>query len=199
MFARAITFSGAQNIDAGIANLQDHVVPILHQQKGFQGITASVDRSNGVMGILTFWETSEDREASMSALAQSRDEGHSIVGGEIAVENFEQTVLEVNELPVVGSALMVNKTSMDPAKVEENLAFFKSDVVPRILATPGVQVVRSMMNRDTGHGMVGIVFSDRDAMTAAAGEANRRREEATARGVHFDDVSFREIVLADFR
>lgn len=199
MFVRAVTFSGAHNIDAGIAHLKDNVVPIIHQQKGFRGITASADRSSGILGILSFWETIEDREASDSALAQSRDEGRGIVGGTISVENFEQTVEVINEPPVVGSPLMVNKTSMDPAKVEENLAFFKSDVLPRILATPGVRVVRSMMNRDTGHGMVGIVFSDRDAMTAAAGEANRRREEATARGVHFDDVSFREIVLADFR
>ena len=198
MYVRVITFSGASNIDAGVAYVRDKVIADLNAQRGYQGLTMSADRSNKVVSILTLWETDADREASKNALAKDRQEGLEIIGGTMAVENFEQLVAEMAEPPQVGSSLTVTRISMEPAKVDENLAFFKSDVLPRIKATSGFRAVRNMMNRQTGHGIVGIVWSDEHAMNAAAADAKSRREVAASRGVSFDEVSSREIVLTDF-
>jgi hypothetical protein len=54
-----------------------------------------------------------------------------------------------------------------------------------------------MINRQTGDGIVGTVWSDDEAMKAAAAEGLARRSEGIARGVNFGEVSFRQIVLAD--
>jgi len=199
MHTRVLTFTGAKNIDGGVDYLRQKVVPLLKEQKGYRGVTASVDRSGGVFGILSLWETEPDREASESALAKARQEGLDIIGGELTVETFEQLVSEVADPPGPGSALMVTRISMDPAKIDENLAFFKSDVLPRIKAGAGFQAVRNMIDRKTGHGLVGTVWANQDAMKAAAAEAQSRRQEGIARGVSFGDVSYREILFADMR
>src|SRR5262249_21213771 len=74
MFARIVTFTGATDIDAGIRYLSNTVAPLLAEQKGFRGVTASADRSGGVMGVLSLWETEADRDASGSTLVNAREE-----------------------------------------------------------------------------------------------------------------------------
>ncbi len=199
MHTRVLTFTGAKNIDGGVDLLRQKVVPVLNEQKGYRGVTASADRSGAVLGILSLWETESDRDASDNALADVRQEALDLVGGELTVETFEQLLAEVTSPPGPGSALMITRISMDPAKIDENLAFFKSDVLPRIKANAGFQAVRNMINRKTGHGLVGTVWADQDTMKAAATEAQSRRQEGIARGVSFGDVSYREVLFSDLR
>ncbi len=199
MHTRVLTFTGAKNIDGGVDFLRQKVVPVLNEQKGYRGVNASADRSGAVLGILSLWETESDRDASDNALADVRQEALDLVGGELTVETFEQLLAEVASPPGPGSALMITPISMDPAKIDENLAFFKSDVLPRIKANAGFQAVRSMINRKTGHGLVGTAWANPDAMKAAAAEAESRRQEGIARGVSFGDVSYREVLFSDLR
>jgi heme-degrading monooxygenase HmoA len=199
MHTRVLTFTGAKNIDDGVAFVRDNAVPVLEQLKGYRGVSASADRDGGVLGILSLWETEADRDASFAPLAELREQGLEVVGGELSVENFEQLVEEVASPPTVGSALMVTRISMDPAKVDENLGFFKSEIVPRIKAAPGFRALRNMIDRKSGRGLVGSVWADQDAMKNAAAEARSRRDEGRARGVSFEGDSYREIVFADMR
>ena len=200
MHVRVVTFTGAKDIDAGVKFLEETVKPAMSSQKGYRGFTASADREGGVFAVLSLWDTAEDRDASEAALASSRQEAIGVIGGEMKVENFEQLVAEVGDPPPEpGSALMVTRISMDPGKIDENLAFFKSDVAPRMKASPGFRGMRNMMDRSTGEGVVGTVWSDGDARKRAADEAVSRRSEGMARGVTFGEVSFREILTGDLR
>jgi heme-degrading monooxygenase HmoA len=199
MHNRVLTFTGAKNIDDGVAFVRDNAVPVLQEQKGYSGTTASADRDGEVLGILSLWETEADRDASFGPLAELRQQGLDVVGGELTVESFEQLVEEMKSPPTAGSALMVTRISMDPAKIDENLVFFKSEVVPRISAAPGFLALRNMMDRKTGRGLVGSAWADEDAMKQAAAQAEARRDEGRARGVSFDGDSYREIVFADVR
>jgi hypothetical protein len=101
--------------------------------------------------------------------------------------------------PPVGSALMITRISMDPSKVDENLSFFTSEIAPRITAAPGFLALRNMIDRKTGRGLVGSAWADQDAMKNAAAQAQARRDEGRARGVNFDEDSYREIVFTDVR
>jgi heme-degrading monooxygenase HmoA len=200
MHVRVVTFTGAKDIDAGVKFLEETVKPAMSSQKGYRGFTASADREGGVFAVLSLWDTAEDRDASEAALASSRQEAIGVIGGEMKVETFEQLVAEVGDPPPdPGSALMVTRISMDPGKIDENLAFFKSDVAPRMRASPGFRGMRNMMDRSTGEGIVGTVWSDGDARKRAADEALSRRSEGMARGVTFGEVSFREILTVDLR
>jgi len=200
MHVRVVTFTGANDIDAGVKFLEEKVKPAMSSQTGYRGFTASADREGGVFAVLSLWDTAEDRDASEAALAANRQEATGVIGGEMKVENFEQLVAEVGQPPPErGSALMLTRISMDPSKVEENLAYFKSDVAPRMKRSAGFRGMRNLMNRSTGEGIVGTVWSDADARQRAADEALSRRSEGMARGVTFGEVSFREVLTGDSR
>lgn len=197
MHTRVLTFSGATNIDDGVAFVRDNATPVLREQKGYRGSTASADRAGGVLGVLSLWETEADRDASFGPMAELRQQGLDVVGGELTVDNYEELVQEMASPPPVGSALMITRISMDPSKVDENLRFFRSEVAPRITAAPGFRALRNMIDRKTGRGIVGSAWADQDAMKNAATQAEARRDEGRARGVSFDGDSFREIVFVD--
>ena len=196
MFSRVLTFRGAKNIDGGVGIVRD-TLPVLRGLKGYRGVTASADRDGGVFGILSLWETEADRDASLDALAGARQQGLDVLGGDLTVESFEELVVEMASPPPVGSALMVTRISMDPSKIDENVGFFKSSILPRITAAPGFLALRNMIDRKTGRGAVGTVWTDQAAMKSAATEAQARRDEGRARGVKFEEDSYREILFAD--
>jgi heme-degrading monooxygenase HmoA len=197
MFSRVLTYSGAKNIDAGVGLVRESATPALREQKGYRGANVSADRDGGVFGILSLWDTEANRDGSFEALAGLRQQGLDVIGGELTVENFEELVLEVASPPTVGSALMVTRISMDPSKIDENVGFFKSNILPRITAAPGFLALRNMIDRKTGRGAVGSVWADQDAMKNAAAEAQARRDEGRGRGVNFEEDSYREILFAD--
>lgn len=199
MHTRIVTFTGAAEIDAGVRYLKEQVAPMLRQQTGFRGVTASADRSGGVLGILSLWDTEADREASESTLVKAREEGQQVIGGGFTVEHFEEMLVETAQPPAVGCSLLIRRFSMDPAKIEENLGFFRRDVLPRITAGAGFCAVRNMINRHTGEGIVGTIWADSAAADAAAAVGEARREQAAQRGVRFGEQSKREIVFIDVR
>jgi len=197
MFIRLLTWTGATDVDGGLNYLRDTVQPIIRQQNGYRGMSASVDRTAGVFTILSMWETDADREASNSALSKARDEGSQIIGGALTVEKLEEVASEVVQVPSPGAALMVSPYTIDPATIDDNLAFFRNEVVPQIKAGPGMCAFRNMVNRSTGEGYVGTIWADKAAMKVQAESAKARREMASGRGITFGTISYREILLID--
>jgi heme-degrading monooxygenase HmoA len=197
MFTRLLTWTGATNPDGGMDYVRSSVLPMIRQQKGYQGLTASVDRSTGDVTILSVWETEADRAASESALSKARDEGTGIIGGTLRVELCEELVRELAKPPQVGCALMVIPFSMDPKKIDENLTFFKNEVVPQIKAAPGFCALRNMVNRSTGEGYVGTIWENQAAMEAQRDASQARRDTVSQRGITFGSISYREVLLID--
>jgi heme-degrading monooxygenase HmoA len=195
-----MTFRGAENIDDGLAFLREKAMPVVSAQSGYRGLTASADRQGRVFGLLSLWETEADRAASENALDDLRQEALGVIGGELEVDNYEQVVVEMGATPPgPGAALLLQRVSMDPARVEDNLAYFKSTVVPQIKANPGFLGVRNLLDRAAGHGIVGTAWADNEARRLALAAGEERRREAADRGVTFVETSEREILFSDFR
>jgi heme-degrading monooxygenase HmoA len=197
MHTRIVTTTGAQDIDGGIRYLRDTVTPILRQQKGFRGVTGSADRKGGLFGVLSLWETAADRDASESAIEKARDGAARILGGTMTVELFEEVLAETTGKPRSGVSLLVRRASMDPAKLDGNLEYFRREVLPQIKAGPGFLAVRQLVNRSTGDTMVGSVWADTDAMNAAAEAAEARTSQAAAQGITLGELSRREVVFVE--
>lgn len=197
MFVRIVSFIGARDIDTGIRYISDTVVPLYHQQNGFRGTTASADRANGVLSVLSRWDTEADREASEGALDKTRAEAARLIGGNVTVEQFEEGFVELIAPPTIGASLLVRRVSMDPMSVDENLVYFKNEVVPQMKAQHGCLAIRHMIDRQSGEGIVGTAWADAASMHAAAAEGDKRRHVAEARGVMFGEQSKREIVFID--
>ncbi len=197
MYARVVTLSGVKDVDGFLASLQETSLESLRAQRGYKGLSVSADRSAGVVGTLTLWETEADRDASDSALAKLREEVTGRFAGDMQVDTFEERVVEISKPPTVGSRLMVTRVSMDPAKVDETMEAFKQEVVPQIKAGPGFRALRNMINPQTGEGIAGTVWEDEQSMQAASEMAMARRPEGEARGVTFGETSYREIIFMD--
>ena len=149
MFVRITTMQGATRIDEGIQHLRDVVAPQLQEQRGCQGLTASGDRAAGIVSVLTLWDTQEDLDASESAVEKLRTDSVAAFGGsDPTVERYEQTLAEVGaEPPGSGSRLQIRWVKMDPALVDDNIEFFKANVLPEIRSMPGFQALRQLINR----------------------------------------------------
>jgi heme-degrading monooxygenase HmoA len=197
MYNRVTTLSDVKDIGAFVAGMQETALAALRARRGYQGLSISADRSNGVVGTLTMWETEADRDASDSALSKLRDDARAQFASDMKVETFDERVVESGRRPEVGSALMVTRVRMDPARVDENLEHFKREVLPQIKATPGFRTLRSMFNPQTGHGLVGSIWDDEQSTRAAAETAMARRADATARGIDFGEPSYRKILPFD--
>jgi heme-degrading monooxygenase HmoA len=197
MFTRIVSFTDAKDIDAGIEFVRSTVAPVLHQQKGFRGTTASTDRAGGLFSVLSLWESEADRDASDSALLKVREEAVKIIGGHLSVELFEEVLFElVGGPPSVGSFLLVTRAKTDPAKVDDVVERFRGEVLPQIRTAPGLLAVRQMVNRETGDGAVGTIWSDADAMRAGLQSAEERQRTQEL-PVTIVDRSQREIVFVD--
>jgi heme-degrading monooxygenase HmoA len=197
MYTRVVTLTGVKDVDALLASIQEKSLSELRAQRGYKGLSVSADRSAGVAGTLTLWESEADRDSSESALAKLREEALGQFATDMKVDSFEERVVEMSRPPEVGSRLMVTRVSMDPAKVDENIEYFKREVAPQIKAAPGFRSLRNMINRQTGEGIVGSIWDDDQSLRAAAEFAKARRAEADARGVTFGEMSFREIIFID--
>jgi heme-degrading monooxygenase HmoA len=197
MYTRLISWTNATNIDGGIEYLRGTALSLIRQQKGYRGLSATVDQSTGRLHILSIWESEADRDASDSAMGKARDEATEIIGGVMKVEKLEDLVSEVVNRPVPGCALMVTPFSMDPATIEENLSFFKNEIVPQIKAAPGFCSLRNMVNRKTGEGYVGTVWADRAALNKQAEGAVARRAASSARGITFGEIGAFDFAVVD--
>jgi len=196
MYARIVQSNAATDIDGGVAFVRDTVVPIIRQQHGYRGLFVSADRAAKVFAVLSLWDDREDLEASTSAMVKTREEGQKIIGGELSVEAFEQIMFEATQPPGIGTSLLVRRVTMDPSKVDDNIEFFRTTILPEIKATPGFLGVRQMINRETGSSVVGTLWESAAAMDKAAVEAEARQAKAAGR-VTFGEQTKREILLLD--
>jgi len=92
--------------------------------------------------------------------------------------------------PAPGCVLQLGRFHMDPGKIDANVEVFKNEVVPRMKSLRGFRAVRQMIDRTTGEGRTGIVFSDRAALEAGQETRSQLMKAARERGIEFgpDDV-----------
>lgn len=196
MHVRVTLIDGVKDIDRAAGVLRDDVLPAVKGLGGFKGITASADRVAGVVGILSIWESEADEKASAGQITQVRDNAVKAIGGTLReVRTYEQAVDETSARPEPGSPLLITPTKMDPAKVDENLEFFKANVLPDIKSTPGFRAVRYLVDRKAGEGMVGVVLADEASVKESEARAEKRRSLAKQQGVELGQRSRREVIF----
>ena len=196
MHVRITTVTGASDIDGGLAFLRDHVVPQMHQQQGFRSLSAAGDRAAGVVTVLSLWDSQADLEASESAADKARDGAARLMGGEVSVGRYEQTVWEVADTrPGPGAKLHIRHIKIDPERIDGNLEFFRQTVVPDMKARPGFLAVRHLIDRGTGEGRVGSVWADQDSLAASLAQSEQRRAKANDRGIEFGRDRVLEVLL----
>jgi len=200
MFVRINSASGVKDFDVAVAMLKEKVLPALESNKGFRGLTASGNTETGDFAVLSLWETEEDLDASESAVTGLREETMETAGGSVTVTKMEQIAGAVGDTPPApGCLLRIVSVKMDPARVDEQAEFFRSQVLPGIKASPGFRGARNMIDRKTGIGNVGTIWADEESLKANEKDADERRERARAQGVELGEPQYRTILFTHLR
>jgi heme-degrading monooxygenase HmoA len=97
MHARVSIFEGSPDeIDEGLRQAREQVLPRARQMAGFKGLIALGDRQSGKTLGITLWESEEDMRASEEAANRLREESAEAGGGAVAgVERYEVGLFEV--------------------------------------------------------------------------------------------------------
>jgi hypothetical protein len=195
MHARVTTVTGASDVDRGSALLRDQVVPQLQQQRGFRGLSAAGDRSAGVFTALSLWDSSVDLQASERAADLTHAGMVRLMGGQVTVERYEESVCEASDTrPGSQARLHIRHITVDPNRVDDMLDFFRQRVLPEIKTRPGFLALRQLIDRNTGVGRVGSVWMDQASLSASLAQSERRRMTAMDRGVKLGEGQVLEIL-----
>ena len=97
MHARVSIFEGSPDqLDEGLRQAREQVLPRARQMDGFKGLIALGDRQSGKTLGITLWESEEAMRASEEAANQLREESAEASGGQVAgVERYEVGLFEV--------------------------------------------------------------------------------------------------------
>jgi heme-degrading monooxygenase HmoA len=81
MFARVSTIQGKpERIEDGIRNYKEQVVPAAKKMPGFEQAFLMINRKNGRMIGITFWDTEKNLQASSAAANKLRAQGALTAG-----------------------------------------------------------------------------------------------------------------------
>jgi heme-degrading monooxygenase HmoA len=95
--------------------------------------------------------------------------------------------------------LHIRHIKMDPARIDDNLGFFRQNVLPEIKSTPGFLGVRLLMNRSTGEGRFGTIWADDQSLKGSLERSEQRRATARDIGVEFGDSESFEVFFSSMQ
>jgi heme-degrading monooxygenase HmoA len=92
------TLEGSPNeLDEGLHDIKEHVLPILQQQDGFKGFIALGNRQSGELIGITFWESEQAMQASEEVGESTRSDTAEDTGDTIAdVQRYEVGLFEMS-------------------------------------------------------------------------------------------------------
>jgi heme-degrading monooxygenase HmoA len=98
MHARMSTLEGSpEEMDGGLRDVREHVLPLLKHQEGFIGFIALGNRQSGELIGITFWESEQAMQASEEVGDRTRSDTAEATGEAIEdVERYEVGLCEIS-------------------------------------------------------------------------------------------------------
>ena len=202
MYARTTTITAdPKRLHEGVADVRDNVMPAVAEMDGYTGLSMLVDRGSGRCIVTTGWESEEAIAASREKVMQMREQAADRFGSrDTEVQEWEIAVMHRLHHATDDSCARVGWSRTDPAMVEENLAAFRSRIIPAMDDVPGFCSMSLLIDRQTGRGSVTTVYADRAAMDATRDMISAMRDEFTQRmGITITDEAEFDVVLHSLR
>jgi heme-degrading monooxygenase HmoA len=200
MNARVETYSGVGNLADASTYLQGNVLPQRHREPGYIGGMASIDEGGGTLGVISLWDDTAAIEASDRSAAASRDRLIRLSGGNATVEVFGQVVSKIGDPPPqAGCPVRFLRFRLQSAGADESTDLITSDILPAIARSPGFRAVRLFTDTGSEQGLLVIIVSDEDAARTSEADFEARRADDAARGISFESISRRRVLLVDRR
>ncbi|SDI20748.1 Antibiotic biosynthesis monooxygenase [Actinokineospora alba] len=201
MFARSTTVQGhPENIDAGIDNIRDQVMPTLRDMEGFVGISLLADRQSGRCIATTAWETEEAMRASEPKLRQLREQAAEVLGARPQVDEWEIAVLHRDHTSQPGACVRATWMRFDADQADRAIQTYKMTALPAMEEFDGFCSASLLMDRESGIAVSSVTYDSPEAMERARTQADAlRTASAEEAGVDILEVVEFELALAHLR
>lgn len=202
VFARTTTVRGsADAIEDGIREVRDQVMPAVQEMDGCVGLSMMVDREDGTAIVATAWDSEGSLSASRERVRSLRERAVDTMGGaKPEVQEWEIAVLHREHRAGDGAFARVTWLEVAPERIDDQLATFRSVVLPRLQELSGFCSASVMVDRQRGLGASAVTYDSREALEATREISSRLRNEATSRtGARILDIAELELVLAHLR
>ncbi len=201
MYARSTTVrADPANIDAGIRYVAEEVMPAITAMDGCIGLSMLVDRESGMCIATSAWNDDQSMHAADAALRPVREEAGKILGGDPSVDEWEIAVLHRDHRTSDSTSVRCTWLRSDPARIDDAIALFRSEVLPVAEAMGGFCSASLMVDRAAGRAVSSVTWDSRQAMEASREAATELRSMvADKAGAEIEDVAEFEMALAHLR
>ena len=179
MHARSTTLKADPGrMDAGIAAVRDTVLPTVSGMDGCVGLSMLCDRDTGRCIVTTAWQDEEAMAATAEGVRRMREQATEQFGaGEPEVREWE--IAAMHRLHPAGddACARVTWSRVDPARVDDVLGVFRTDLIPRMDEMPGFRSLSLLIDRQSGDNSLTAVYADRTSMVASRQRAMYIRDE----------------------
>ena len=198
MYARSTTITARpESVDAGIAYVQDEVMPAIQDIEGCLGLSMLADRESGRCIVTTSWRTEEAMRASEDQLRPVREQAAQTFGGDYTVDEWEIAIMHRDHPTHEGACARVTWMQGDPANVERAIDTFKMGVLPAAEQLEGWCSASLFVDRRTGLACATSTYDSRSAMERTREQANElRNRTAQETGGEITEVAEFELVMA---
>jgi hypothetical protein len=180
VYARVNTIFGTEGkVSAGVAHIEESDRKAVESAEGNRGLTTLVDRSAGVIVVMSYWD--DPQRSSDAVLTRARESAAAAAGGELVAESFEVAVTERPAEPAPGAAARMTRVQLEPAKVDAGLAFVHDELLRRLSAGSGLCSAELLIDRKVGNGLLVTTWTDEDAADRADALLGALPADAAAR------------------
>lgn len=179
MYARVnMIFCDKDRIDDGLAHIEDSDRGAVEATEGNKGLATLVDRKTSVIVAISYWD--ESLRSSEAMLTKARAGAAAAANGDLVTENFEVAAGRRVSIPAAGAAVRMARVQVDHARLEDIVAFYRDDVVPRLERCSGLCSAELLLDPDSGTGVSLTAWADPEAATDAESVLVQLREEASS-------------------
>ncbi|MGW1744626.1 hypothetical protein ACWCRD_03200 [Streptomyces sp. NPDC002092] len=201
MFVRTVYATGdPAKVDTAIRALNSQGRDLLEERPGYRGAGIFVDRELGKLLTASWWQSEEARHNSDQVMRERRGGLLEPFAATTAVENYEAVVVHQVRQPEAGGGLRLTRLEFDPMDADLLAETFRASVVPRLDSLSGLARTSLLVDRERGRGLVGALFTDRQALGASRGaQASARHEGAAKAHVTVIGLEEFEVVYTEVR
>lgn len=180
MYARSTTIQAQPaSVAAGIAHVQDQVLPALKQLDGFIGLSMMVDRDSGLCIATSAWQSEDAMRASADEVEPVRARAAEILGGSPEVAEWEIAVMHRDHAAHTDACVRSAWLRINTADFDNLVEIYRAQALPRLEEMDGFCSASFMVNRGAGRAVSSACFESRQAMDASRDAMNQLRSAGT--------------------
>lgn len=198
MYVRTIYATGdPAELDGAADALSTEGRAMVSELPGYRGMGLFVDRELGKLLVGSWWEDEQSRHDSDERLRKRRAELLAPFARTVAVDNWEAAVARRAKDLGPGAWFRLVRMEAEPSDVDQLVETFQNTALPKLQSIPGLEGTSLLIDRAKGRAAVGVLYTDRDTLTASRSSVAAVRGEATAKArVTTRSLEEFEVVLA---